>query len=231
VSSSAVARAAREREVHQLVRTRSRRSARQSPKHSPGAGPRTTSRHTPTRDLSTLFRALFFLQLSARQLFALDVERAQSLEHRSPRHWRAALAGGQRLGKPGARSAQREDACLASTSHARGPLSTRTFEAANPVGTSNERHWCTNIFFPWANLPRQAGRFVDCEASRQGRRRLCRDATGRVTINKISSLELHPISVAFRSDPKRAVATRPLPTGAAVGERSCWAALRSTSRR
>src|SRR6188768_341685 len=59
-SSSAVARAAREREVHQLVRTRSRRSARQSPKHSPGAGPRTTSRHTPTRDLSTLFRALFF---------------------------------------------------------------------------------------------------------------------------------------------------------------------------
>src|SRR6188768_4100680 len=106
-SSSAVARATHEREVHQLVRTRSRRSARQSPKHSPGAGPRTTSRHTPTRDLSTLFRALFFLQLSARKLFALDVERAQSFEHCSPRHWRAALAGGQRLGKPGARSASR----------------------------------------------------------------------------------------------------------------------------
>src|SRR6188768_925489 len=121
-SSSAVARAAREREVHQLVRTRSRRSARQSPKHSPGAGPRTTSRHTPTRDLSTLFRALFFLQLSAPKLFALDVERAQSLEHCSPRPWRAALAGGQRLGKPGARSVQREDACLASRSLARGPL-------------------------------------------------------------------------------------------------------------
>src|SRR6188768_1983307 len=64
-SGSAVARATREREVQQLVRTRSRRSARQSPKHSRGAGPRTTSRHTPTCDLSTLFQASFFNSLPA----------------------------------------------------------------------------------------------------------------------------------------------------------------------
>ena len=74
---------------------------------------------------------------------ALNVESAHALEQCRCCRWRTALAAGQRLGSPGARSAEREDAPRSSTSHARGSLSTRT--PISPAAV-NEQHWVRRSF-------------------------------------------------------------------------------------
>ena len=83
--STADARAESEREVHQLVRTRSPPTTSPVAKHSLGAGPRTTSRHPPTLDVPTSFCASLLSAPRFRKSSTLSVEREQSLGLYSPR--------------------------------------------------------------------------------------------------------------------------------------------------
>jgi len=103
----------------------------QSAKHSLGDGSRTTSRYA-TLDGPTSYLSLCSSPSRSHHARHRDIESAHALEQRL----RLPLAhrAGRRpaLGKPGARSAEREDACRFSTSHARGTRSTGNLRSRTP---------------------------------------------------------------------------------------------------
>src|SRR6187431_3147829 len=92
-------------------RTRSRLTPHRSPKHSLGCGSRTTYRHAPRSTFPHRTAPdLFSLQLSLAKADAPNVERAHASEQRLPLPLAHRAGRRPALGKPGARSAEREDA-------------------------------------------------------------------------------------------------------------------------
>jgi len=137
---------ARERGLHELVRTRSRLTPHQSPKHSLGCGPRTTRRPAPP--------STFPRRTAPDFPFAALLRESRDSHLRAPRtrtvlrtavgapRWPQASAW--EAGRP-QRGARGRPPRL-DVSRTGQPIH-QTAEVANLAGPLNERHWCEHSLF------------------------------------------------------------------------------------